>query len=362
MSQRVYNFGAGPAMLPTEVMEEVQQEMLDYQGHGASIIEISHRAPPFLEILEKTESIFRRLTGLGSSHVMFFMHGGAQMQFSAVPLNLMARKEKRSAVYLITGKWGVLAEEEARKFGSTRVALDGKPSGFRKIPEWEEVLDPETSYVHLTSNNTLYGTQWQEYPDTGKVPLVSDSTSDILSRKEDYSRFGLVYAGLQKNLGPSGLALVLVREDLLGLALPQTPKLLDYQLAHEQRSLANTTSVFSIYVTLKMLRWVEKQGGVAVMEQRNREKSNLLYDVLDDSELYKAVADPENRSICNVTFRLDDDEMEKRFLKQSLNEGLYALKGHRDVGGIRASIYNSMPLEGVIALADFMKDFERRET
>ncbi len=309
MSQRVYNFGAGPAMLPTEVMEEVQQEMLDYQGHGASIIEISHRAPPFLEILEETESIFRRLTGLGSSHVMFFMHGGAQMQFSAVPLNLIARKEKRSAVYLITGKWG-------------------------------EVLDPETSYVHLTSNNTLYGTQWQEYPDTGKVPLVSDSTSDILSRKEDYSRFGLVYAGLQKNLGPSGLALVLVREDLLGLTLPQTPKLLDYQLAHEQRSLANTTSVFSIYVTLKMLRWVEKQGGVAVMEQRNREKSNLLYDMLDDSELYKAVADPENRSICNVTFRLDDDEMEKRFLKQSLNEGLYALKGHRDVGGIRASIYN----------------------
>ena len=196
MSQRVYNFGAGPAMLPTEVLEEVQQEMLDYQGHGASIIEISHRAPPFLEILEETESIFRRLTGLGSSPVMFFMHGGAQMQFSAVPLNLMARKEKSSAVYLITGKWGVLAEEEARKFGSTRVALDGKPSGFRKIPEWEEVLDPETSYVHLTSNNTLYGTQWQEYPDTGKVPLVSDSTSDILSRKEDYSRFGLVYACL----------------------------------------------------------------------------------------------------------------------------------------------------------------------
>ena len=188
MSQRVYNFGAGPAMLPTEVMEEVQQEMLDYQGHGASIIEISHRAPPFLEILEETESIFRRLTGLGSSHVMFFMHGGAQMQFSAVPLNLMASKEKRSAVYLITGKWGVLAEEEARKFGSTRIALDGKPLGFRKIPEWEEILDPETSYVHLTSNNTLYGTQWQEYPDTGEVPLVSDSTSDILSRKEDYSR------------------------------------------------------------------------------------------------------------------------------------------------------------------------------
>ena len=215
---------------------------------------------------------------------------------------------------------------------------------------------------HLTSNNTLYGTQWQEYPDTGEVPLVSDSTSDILSRKEDYSRFGLVYAGLQKNLGPSGLALVLVREDLLGLALPQTPKLLDYQLAHEQRSLANTTSVFSIYVTLKMLRWVEKQGGVAIMEHRNREKSKLLYDMLDDSELYKAVADPENRSICNVTFRLDDDEMEKRFLEQSLNEGLYALKGHRDVGGIRASIYNSMPLEGVKALADFMKDFERCET
>ena len=361
MSQRVYNFGAGPAMLPTEVLEEVQQEMLDYQGHGASIIEISHRATPFLEILEETEELFRRLSGLGSSHAMFFMHGGAQMQFSAVPLNLIARKKRQTAVYLITGKWGVLAEKEARKFGTTEIAVDGKSFDYRKIPAWQGTLDPETSYVHLTSNNTLYGTQWQKYPETGEVPLVSDSTSDILSRKVDYSRFGLVYAGLQKNLGPSGLALVLIRKDLLGLALPQTPKLLDYQLADEQRSLTNTTSVFSIYVTLKMLRWMEKQGGVAVMEQRNQEKSQLLYEVLDGSEFYHAVANPGDRSICNVTFHLPDDKKEKKFLEQSLKEGLYALKGHRDVGGIRASIYNSMPLEGVQALADFMRDFEGRE-
>ena len=309
MTQRVYNFGAGPAMIPIEVMEEVQDEFLNYRNHGASIIEISHRAPPFLEILEETDEVFRRLTSLGDTHTILFMHGGAQMQFSAVPLNLMNLKPTRRATYLITGKWGILAEEEGRKYGQTHIAMNGKDVGFRSIPEWVPgELDPNSSYVHLTSNNTLYGTQWHEFPETADVPLVADATSDILSRVIDYSRFGVLYAGLQKNLGPSGLALVLVRKDLLGQSLPETPKLLNYMLTHEQRSLTNTTNIFSVYVMLKVLKWVDKEGGVQEMEKRGREKAKLLYDLLDHSDFYEAVADPQHRSICNVTFQIKDKE------------------------------------------------------
>ncbi len=349
-------------MLPTDVMEEVREELLDYRGHGASIIEISHRTQPFLEILEETEVVFRELTGLPDSHRIIFMHGGAQMQFSAVPLNLIARKQSRTAEYLVTGKWGMLAEKEARKFGETRVLIDGRESGYCRIPEFDAgSLNPDASYVHMTSNNTLYGTQWQRFPETGTVPLVADSTSDILSRKVDYSIFGVVYAGLQKNLGPSGLALVIVRDDLLEYALPQTPKLLDYRLTCEQRSLTNTTNIFSVYVTLKVLKWVKKEGGVEAMQRLNEQKAGLLYKMLDRSGLYNAIAVPEDRSICNVTFQLADETLQERFLAGADREGLFALKGHRDVGGLRASIYNPMPLEGVEALAQFMEEFERRE-
>ena len=282
------------------------------------------------------------------------------MQFSAIPLNLIAYKSSRRGVYLITGKWGELAEQEARKYGLTHIAMNGQDAGFRSIPEWDpNELNPEDSYVHLTSNNTLYGTQWSQYPETANVPLVVDSTSDILSREIDYSRFGVVYAGLQKNLGPSGLSLVLVRRDLLGLCLPETPKLLDYQLTHQQRSLTNTINVFSVYVTLKMLKWIEKEGGVSAMEKRNVEKAKLLYELLEDSDLYQAFAEPKDRSVCNVTFHLRDPECNTLFLKESEKHGLYALKGHREVGGFRASIYNAMPLEGVKALAEFMREFEK---
>ena len=233
MAQPLYNFSPGPAMLPVPVMEQVQREWLDFQGTGVSIVELSHRGPVFSQLIEDVQTLFREISRLPDSHSILFMHGGAQMQFSAVPLNLMNLKPTRQATYLITGKWGILAEEEGRKYGQTHIAMNGGDVGFRSIPEWDPgELDPNSSYVHLTSNNTLYGTQWHEFPETANVPLVADATSDILSRLIDFTRFGVLYAGLQKNLGPSGLALVLVRKDLLGQSLPETPKLLDLSLIH----------------------------------------------------------------------------------------------------------------------------------
>jgi phosphoserine aminotransferase len=346
-------------MLPTPVMQKIQQEFLDYQGLGASIVELSHRLPLFKEILDTSESLFRELTGLPDNYKVMFMHGGAQMQFSAVPLNLMSRKSHKGS-YFITGRWGTLAEQEARRYGSTEVLMDGKEFEYRKIPYFDiSSLDQNTSYVHMTTNNTLYGTRWHEFPDTKDVPLVADSTSDILSREIDYSRFGVVYAGLQKNLGPSGTALVLVREDLLGKALPETPKLLDYSLIAESQSILNTINVFGVYVTRLVLEWVKEQGGIPEMEKLAEQKSGILYEVLDNSDFYISVAHPDHRSTVNVTFHLEHDQALQKFLSESEGEGLFALKGHAAVGGVRASIYNAMPIDAVKQLADFMKEFER---
>jgi len=248
MTNRVYNFSAGPATLPLPVMETVQKEFLDFHGLGASIVEISHRLPVFKDIIETTKSLFRELTGLPNNYKVLFMHGGAQMQFSAVPLNLMSMKSHKGS-YFITGRWGILAENEARKYGNTETLMDGKEFEYRQIPQYDNSsLDQDSSYAHLTTNNTLYGTRWHQFPDTGNVPLVADATSDILSREMDYSQFGIVYAGLQKNLGTSGTGLVVVREDLLGHALPETPKLLDYALFDEHNSIPNTINVFAVYV------------------------------------------------------------------------------------------------------------------
>ena len=290
MTSRVYNFGAGPSMIPTPVMMKIQHEFLDYKGMGVSIVELSHRLPLFKEILDEAESIFRELTGLPDNYRLIFMHGGAQMQFSAVPLNLMSLKSHKGT-YLITGRWGTLAEKEARRYGNTEVLADGKEFEYKKIPDYDiSMLDQNTSYVHLTSNNTLYGTRWHKFPETNDIPLVSDSTSDILSRQMDYSHFGVVYAGLQKNLGIPGTALVIVREDLLCKALPETPKLLDYSLIVESQSILNTINVFAIYVTRLVLEWVKKQGGIPEMEKLAEQKSTLLYQIIDDSDFYVAVA------------------------------------------------------------------------
>ena len=263
--------------------------------------------------------------------------------------------------YFITGRWGILAENEARKYGNTEILMDGKEFEYRQIPQYDtSSLDQDSSYAHMTTNNTLYGTRWHQFPDTGNVPLVADATSDILSREMDYSQFGIVYAGLQKNLGTSGTGLVVVREDLLGHSLPETPKLLDYALFDEHNSLPNTINVFAVYVMCLVLEWVKEQGGVPEMEKLAEKKSSLLYEILDNSELYSSVAHPKHRSTMNVTFHFPQEELLHKFLTESDNEGLFGLMGHAMVGGARASIYNAMPLEGVAELALFMQEFERK--
>ena len=360
MTNRVYNFSAGPAMLPTSVMKQIQEEFLDYQGLGASIVEVSHRLPIFREILDSAESLFRELTNLPKNYKVLFMHGGAQMQFSAVPLNLMNRKNHQGS-YFITGRWGILAEKEAQRYGNTEILMDGKEFDYRKIPEYDSsTLDQKNSYAHLTTNNTLYGTRWHSFPDTGNVPLAADATSDILSREMDYSKFGIVYAGFQKNLGTSGTAIVIVREDLLGDPLPETPKLLDYALFDKENSIPNTINVFAVYVMRLVLEWVKEQGGVPEMEKLAEKKSGILYEVLDHSDFYSAVAHPDHRSTMNVTFHFPEEELLQKFLTESEKEGLFGLMGHAKVGGARASIYNAMPLEGVQELALFMKEYERK--
>lgn len=359
---RVINFGPGPAMLPLEVMTRVKEEFLNYAGLGVSIVEISHRAKEFVSVVEEAVALFRELVSLPDNYTVLFMHGGARMQFSAVPMNLIARKPARKAAYVETGVFSATAIKDAGPFGTIETIASSRNVKFVRIP----VLNPasiasDASYVHITTNNTAYGTRWNIFPDTGDVPLVGDSTSEILSRVMDYSRFGMVYASLQKNLGPAGTAIVVVRKDLLGSALPQTPPLLNYAVVDKGQSLDNTPSTFNIYFAREMMRWIKNLGGVREMERRNNEKAELLYGYLDGSKFYKPLVDKAHRSTMNVTFDLPTPQALEAFLQQAGREGLYALKGYRDVGGIRASIYDGMPLEGVQALVSFMREFERKQ-
>ncbi len=360
MSQ-VWNFGAGPAMLPRPVMERIREEWLDYQGMGVSVIEISHRSRPFQDILDQAKELFRQLTGLPSNYRILFMHGGARMQFSALPMNLAGRSPERKCLYVESGNFSRLAAKDAQPFADVRVIASSAETNFDRLPGVAaQSIDQDAAYLHITSNNTVFGTQWRQFPDTGAVPLVTDQTSEILSRRLDFSRFGVVYAGLQKNLGPSGMAVVAIREDLLGSADDRTPVLLNYARAAEDDSLTNTTNTFAIYAVRCVLEWIRDEGGVDEMERRNRAKAERLYQLLDASDFYRPFARPEDRSMMNVVFHLPDSELEKRFLVEAEQAGLFALKGHRAVGGIRASIYNPMPLEGVEALAQFMTEFERK--
>lgn len=358
---KVYNFGAGPAMLPETVMAQIRDELLDYAGMGVSVIEISHRSKQFVAILEQAQALFRELTGLPENYRVLFMHGGARMQFSALPLNLAGRSASRKALYVESGNFAGLAIKDAGPFAEVKVIASSAETGFDRIPELDPAaIDQDAAYLHITSNNTLYGTRWNRFPETGEVPLVADMTSEILSRVIDYTQFGVVYAGLQKNLGPSGMAAVIIREDLLGQAAATTPPLLNYSTCAKDNSLTNTTNTFAVYAIKLVLEWQQQQGGVAALEARNAEKAAVLYRVLDESGFYRGVAHPEHRSLMNVTFRLPSEELEQRFVAEAEAAGLYALAGHRNVGGIRASIYNPMPLAGVEALARFMEEFERR--
>jgi len=361
MAKTIYNFGAGPAKLPEPVIAQIQAEFLNFRNMGSSIIEISHRSKEFDELLGETDILFREAVALPENYRIIYAHGGAQMQFSAIPLNLMGLKPAGKALYYETGSFAKTAAQEAKKYGEVRIVASSADTNYDRIPAFDPAqLTLDASYVYLTSNNTIFGTRWHTFPDTGDLPLVVDATSDILSRVMDYSRFGLIFAGIQKNLGPSALALVVIRADLLGKARRDTPKLLDYKAYDEKHSLINTNNTFAIYVMNLVLKWLKAKGGVAAIEAVNRKKAALLYEVIDGSEFYRGHAQPAHRSITNVTFNLATPELLTAFLSQAQAEGLTALKGHRLVGGARASIYNAMPLEGVQALVAFMKEFERK--
>jgi len=360
MSQ-VWNFGAGPAMLPRPVMERIREEWLDYNGMGVSLVEISHRSGEFQTVLDEAKALFRQLTGLPENYRILFIHGGARMQFAALPMNLAGRSPSRTCLYVESGNFAKIANRDAVPYADVRVIAGSADCSYARLPEVDpEKIDPQAAYLHLTSNNTVFGTQWQQFPDSGEVPLVTDQTSEILGRRLDFSRFGLVYAGLQKNLGPAGMALVVVRDDLLGSADEKTPVLLNYTRAAEDDSLTNTTNTFAIYVVKLVLEWMRQQGGLDVIEARNRQKAARLYRVIDAGDFYRGCAAVEHRSIMNVTFTLPTPELEAAFLAEAGAAGFYALKGHRALGGVRASIYNPMPLDGVEALAGFMEEFARR--
>jgi phosphoserine aminotransferase len=361
MTQRVYNFSPGPAVLPLKVLQEAQRDLVALPGLGISPLEISHRAPWFDGVLDETEKNLRRLLSLPDNYRVVFMQGGSRLQFSLVPMNFL-RGSGASADYIVTGTWGQMALQDAVREGSARAAYNSKAHNFDRLPEPGQLdLDPRARYVHFTSNETIQGVQFQREPDTGNVPLVADVSSDFLYRPLDIGRYALIYACAQKNAGPAGVTIVVIRDDLLAQIPEGLPTMLDYRSFVKEKSLINTPPVFGIYLVMLVTRWLLNDvGGLAAMHEINRRKAKLLYDVIDESRgFYRGHAQPNSRSLMNVTFRLPDDETQNEFLKQAQARALVELKGHRSVGGIRASIYNAMPVEGVEKLRDFMREFAR---
>jgi phosphoserine aminotransferase len=361
MTQRLYNFSAGPAVLPLVALEEAQRDLVSLPGVGMSILEISHRSKPFGDILARTEADIRALAGVPGGYRVLFLQGGASLQFSMVPLNLLT--PGLVADYLVTGWWGQKAVIEAMKVGRVHVAATTEADRFSRLPDpGEIVLTPGAAYVHMTSNNTIYGTQWKSLPEVGDAPLVSDCSSDMFSRPIDVCRHGLIYAGAQKNLGPAGVTLVIIREDLLQRSVPSLPSMLNYALQAEHGSLYNTPSVFGIYMIGLVMQWLRSTGGLDEIARINARKAAVLYAEIDRSGFYRGTARKECRSLMNVTFGLasGDEALEKQFIGEAAAEGLDGLKGHRLVGRFRASIYNAFPESGVDTLVQFMREFERR--
>ena len=354
------NFNAGPAVLPPPVLERAQAELRDYQGRGLSIMEMSHRSPEFEAINAGAEARFKRLLGLGDGYRVLFLQGGASTQFAMVPLNFLPHGG--TADFLVTGAWAEKAYEEAAAIGTARVAASTKADGYRRVPRQQEIdCSPAAAYIHITSNETIHGVQWQSFPDFGDRPLVADMSSDILSRPFDAGRFALIYAGAQKNLGPSGVTAVLLRESWLAAANQGVPTMLRYATHVKNNSLYNTPPTFGIYVLDLVLQWIDSGGGLAAMAERNAHKATILYDAIDSSGgFYRGHALPEARSRMNVTFRLPSETLEKRFAGEATAAGMIGLAGHRSVGGIRASIYNALGAEACRTLASFMNDFHRR--
>ena len=363
MSDRVLNFAPGPATLPMPVLEQVQRDLVSLPGPGISALEISHRSPWFREVLDEADMNLRALLAVPDTYRIVFCQGGATMQFSMVPMNLL-RGTGRTADYVVTGTWGAKAVPEAIRQGSARCVWTGAADGFTRIPrDGEWVAESDAAYLHVTTNETIEGVQWPHLPATSEgVPLVADMSSDFLSRRFDVSRVGLIYAGAQKNAGPAGVAVVIVREDLLERASDDLPTMLDYRTYAEHGSIYNTPPVFAIYVLTLVTRWLRDEvGGLDEQERRNRAKAALLYETIDSSDgFYRGHADPSSRSLMNVTFRLPDETLDARFVADAAERGLVELKGHRSVGGIRASIYNAMPVDGVEALTSFMHEFRER--
>jgi len=359
MTDRIFNFSAGPAVLPVPVLEEAQRDMVSLPGVGMSVMEISHRSKTFDDIIGRTEASLRDLLKIPSNYHVLFLQGGASLQFSMVPMNFLPADS--SADYILTGSWGKKALKEAKKIGAVNVAATMADGGFTRVPSSDEIsLSPHAAYVHITSNETIEGVQWKHEPNVGDVPLVVDSSSDILSRELDVSKYALIYAGAQKNMGPSGVTLVILRDDLLSRIPENMPTMLDYGVHVQNKSLYNTPNTWGIYIMGLVCKWLQDLGGLVGMEQQNDEKAQLLYDAIDATDFYRGHADVDCRSTMNVTFRLPAEELDKKFVAEATAQGLDGLKGHRSVGGIRASIYNAFPRAGVEALVSFMKDFERR--
>jgi len=355
---RVFNFSAGPAALPLDVLQLAQQELVNWHGSGMSVMEMSHRGKEYMSIQADAESDLRELMGIPANYKVLFLQGGASLQFAAVPMNLL--RGKASADYLNTGEWSKKAIKEAKKYGGVNVVASSEDKNFSYAPAQSTwTLDPNAAYVHITQNETIGGVEIFDAIDTGAVPLVSDMSSNILSRPMDVSKYGLIYAGAQKNIGPAGLTIVIVREDLLGQTVAGTPTMLDYKIQAENDSMYNTPPTYGIYIAGLVFKMLKAKGGLAAMEQVNRAKAKILYDVLDASSFFHSPVALENRSLMNIPFTLKNADLDEEFLKGAKARGMIQLKGHRSVGGMRASIYNAMPVEGVQALADYMKEFEK---
>ncbi len=356
---RVFNFGAGPATLPEPVLKQAAAEMLDWHGSGMSVMEMSHRGKNFIAIHAQAEADLRELLAVPKHYKVLFLHGGAAAQFAVVPMNLL--RGKAAASYVNSGHWSARAIAEAKRYCKVNIAASSEDASFSYAPKQEKwTLDSAAAYVHYTSNETIGGVEFHWIPDTGGIPLVVDASSDILSRPLDVSRFGLIYAGAQKNIGPAGMAIVIVRDDLIGQAAPGTPSIFDYKIQAEADSMHNTPPTYAIYLAGLVFQWLKKLGGLAKMEETNVAKAKLVYDYLDETEFYHSPVAPEDRSRMNIPFTLRNNKLDEEFLKQAKSRGLSELKGHRAVGGMRASIYNAMPVEGVKSLVEFMKEFERK--
>jgi phosphoserine aminotransferase len=361
MYNRIHNFSAGPAVLPVPVLEQARDELLNHHGSGMSIMEMSHRSKPYAAVIDEAEAGLRRVLGIPDDYAVLFLQGGASLQFAMVPMNLYLQGQPVDVIH--TGAWTKKAITEIEKLAAFKLGASTEAENFTRLPKPEELqFDEYASYVHMCSNNTIFGTQWREFPDTGEIPLVADMSSDILSRPIDVSRFGLIFAGAQKNIGPSGVTVVIMRREL-ALRAPKTlPTMLQYRTHIDKQSMFNTPPTFAIYVVGLVAGWIEAQGGIAAIEKHNQKKAAIVYDAIDRTDFYSCPVHSQDRSLMNVVFRIKDgdEELEKKFIAEAAAAGLSGLKGHRSVGGLRASIYNAQTLEAVTALADFMEVFEAR--